>query len=694
MKHNEQQMAIIRHPYDQSLAGYAGPGSGKTAVIVQRTVDIARQLPATSYVQMLTFSNKAGKEMLDRLRRLGDLEAVAKVRCDTYHTWGLKRLKDDPEGYGLQPGFTLLSEGDTARSIRALARKNGLAKDLDEDSRRRLNPKLWLQTWSLARQAGFDVSNQANRQVLCERLAVAHGLEGDELELAWATLNSFEITKRQANSVDFDDLLFLPLVRLARDPSYQELVSRDVGHVVVDEFQDTNRIQYEIIRRWVLGRCSVTMVGDDDQSIYGWRGAEVSNMRRFQAHFQAAELRLEQNYRSTKAIVNAATGLIRNNSDRQEKTPFSKGEVGEGLSLHCYADSMQMSSAICTEIQRLIESGSKAHEVAVLYRTNRMAMLIESDLRRRGVPYHVVGGTSLFDRSEVVAVSAAIRLASNPRDVYALQNLIPYMDGVGPDSGYRIQEWLEADEQRSTHCMPADIDGLAPKRREAVSQFVAELVFEAGASATPSEFVQWVIDGPMRLLERESDDETRRRKDSFLRVLGTDIEAELAERKQSDPRARWQDVLLDAALRESRQSEAAESQVTLITVHRSKGLEFDHVIIAGMSEGLMPLEPRNMVEDDQGQHQLHHAEERRLAFVAVTRARKTCTSFHADEYRFPGSKQENLFSPSSFARELGCSVVDHRPKTSPVQDSHDLSELSAERFDDLVASMRSSFPGV
>lgn len=687
MQLNEQQALVVGHPYDRSALVIAGAGSGKTTVIVKRTVDIVAQLSPNLSVQMLTFSNKAAKEMITRLKKLG-CDDLDRVLCDTYHSWGIKRLKDDPEGFGLNEGFTLLSDTDTKRSVRALARNHGLPKDITQEDRRRLNPLAWLSTWSLARQAGYDVSNPDNYEALTQKLAAAHDLDGDEIEMAWQTLSGYEREKRSANSVDFDDLLYLPLLRLARDGNYASTINSTIGHVVIDEVQDTNRIQYEIVRRWVGGKCPVTAVGDDDQSIYGWRGAEVSNLRRFVKHFGADQLKLEQNYRSTQSIVNSSTQLIRNNQDRLDKTPFSIAATGSPLVYECCSNSRDMSELISREVIDQLDAGARPAEIAILYRTNRMAMLIEQSLRRHDIPYHVVGGMSLFDRAEVVAVTSALRLAYNPRDVYALKNLTPYIDGVGPGSGYLVQEWLEEDESRKLSILPEELPGLSKARRDALNSFVAELTFEAAASSTAAEFIDWAVHGPMKLLEREKDDQLRERRAEFLKAMSEDITQELAERRGSDSSARWQDVLLDAALREARQSEGERGQITLSTIHRAKGLEWDHVLLAGMSEGLMPLSKRNDLDDDEAGFS-HVEEERRLAFVGVTRARQTLKAYHADQYFFPGSKAEDDHMPSRFADELGMSVVDHRMKaTNYTQPEPE----SSQEDDEFLAELRLLMP--
>lgn len=661
MRLNPQQQAALDYDINASSLIVAGAGSGKTTVIAHRALRLLQELPPNQSIQMLTFSNKAAKEMGERIRRIGGTRDD-RILFDTYHSWGLKRLKDDPQGFDLDPGFSLMTDTDTKRTIAALAKAAGLPAKLSSEDKARLTPRAWLGTWSLARQAGYDVNNPANKEVLCERLANAHSLDADEVAIAWATLSGYEREKRLSNCVDFDDLLYFPLLRLARDPGYAASIAAGIGHVIIDEFQDTNRIQYEMVRRWVCGRCPVTAVGDDDQSIYGWRGAEVTNIKRFSAHFKAAELRLEQNYRSTQAIVNSATALIRHNEDRLEKTPFSTADEGVAPNLHCYDDSRAMSDAIGQQIAAWQREGVPACEVAILYRTNRMAIVLESALRQQGIPYHVVGGMSLFDRAEVVAVSSALRLGVNPRDVYAMKNVATYIDGIGPGSVYQLQEWLEADESRSLMSLAVGSDvipGLSESRLNAVKGFYRELVAQLAGSGGVREFIGWVVQGPMRLLERESNDEMRQRRKEFIDVMADDVESEVRSRQLQDPRASWQEVMLDAALREAQQSEVPGGQVTLSTVHRAKGLEWDHVIIAGMSDGLMPLTMRADIDESDAAFN-HQEEERRLAFVGVTRARKTCTAVHADRYFFPGQQEDREYPVSPYAFEMGAMITDFR----------------------------------
>jgi len=675
---NPQQQLIVSHPFSSSALVMAGAGSGKTTVIAQRALELITQLNVGQHLQMLTFSNKAAKEMKDRVARVGGRDSMDLIRFDTFHSFGLKLLKADPEGYGLIPDFSLLNDNDCKRSLRLLAKENGLPKQVEGTDRKRLNPVSWFSTWSLARQAGYDVGNPKNKVELCSRLARAHQLNEAETALAWETLSHYEEQKRSANAVDFDDLLYLPLLRVAKDEGYRQTVREGLGYVVIDEAQDTNRIQYELVRYIAQGHCGVTCVGDDDQSIYGWRGAEVSNLKRFVSHFQAAELRLEQNYRSTQAIVECAGDLIRNNQDRLAKSPFSKGELGEKPSVLVSDNHRSMADEIAGSIAQGLADGIPASEFAVLYRTNRMAMLLEQGLRRYKVPYHVVGGMSLFDRSEVVAVTSALRLASNPTDVYALKSIQPFIDGFGEASCYALCDWLSDELGVSLNELPNQIPNLPQRGLAAFKAFYEDLRSEIVFCEDAPSFVSWVIEGPMGVLEREKDDQIRERKAQHLAALGNDIQSELAERSALEPGLSWRGLMLEVALRDARQSEASKEQVTLSTVHRSKGLEWDWVYLAGFSEGLMPLDSKTELEDGDAACG-HIEEERRLAYVGLTRARQGCYLHHADTYGFPGSRDDRVYEPSRFIEEMGLEVC--RPAASEQLDtgeSFDFDEFKSE----------------
>lgn len=655
MKLNSQQQAAVDHPVDQSLLVMAGAGSGKTTVIANRVMRLLKAYSGSDKsILMVTFSNKAANEMKERVKRLGGHEGVM---FHTFHSFGLSLMRDRPDVYGLGVDFSILNETDMTRSVRHIARQKGLpaAKDMEQDDRKRLNPVKWLSTWSLARQAGYNVENKENRGALIERLKAAHNLGVEEVELAYSTLRDYESVKRNTSSVDFDDLLYMPLYQLAKNDEYRKNVQALIGSIVCDETQDSNRIQTELIRYLAQGHCAVTCVGDDDQSIYGWRGAEVTNLKRFVSYFKADQLRLEQNYRSTQAIVNSASSLIENNEARLPKKPFSTGDVGTTPSLEQYDDSYAMADALAKKLSRALEAGERPDNFAVLYRTNRMALLLEQSLRRFNVPYQVVGGLSLFDRVEVMAVTSALRLATNPRDTFALKNITPLVDGFGYASCYTLCEWIEGNDEATLYSLPEQMSGVPARAMEAIKSLMSELSVEALICDDPMEFVEWVSYGLLKVVDREKDDELRRRKEDHLVMMANDISGEVAERVEGGESINWRGVMLEVALRDVRQAESDLGSVTLSTVHRSKGLEWDKVFVAGASNGLMPMDSREEGDEEAGFN--HYEEERRIAYVGLTRARKECTFLHADKYRFMGSEEsEKIYEPSNFLEEMGVTI--------------------------------------
>jgi len=657
MQLNPQQSEIVDLPADQSCLVIAGAGSGKTAVIAQKAIKLAKLLVDGRKLQMLTFSNKAAKEMKARVQRVNGI-IPHNVLIDTFHSYGMKLIKSDPQGFGLAPEFSLLSETDVKRSLRAIAHELGLPKKIDPTDKKRLNPMNWLNTWSLKRQGGYDVRNHTkNKDVLCEALQTNHKLTESETELAWSTLIGYEDQKQNTNCLDFDDLLFLPLLRVTRDPSFLSDVRSDLGALIVDEYQDTNRIQYGLIAKVAKGHCSVTCVGDDDQSIYGWRGAEVKNLTRFQHDFDATTLRLEQNYRSTKAIVNTAHDLIKNNEGRLDKTPFSNGEDGEEPNLNSYPDHWQMVREIAEGITRLIERGVQAKEIAILYRTNRMAGLLEPALRRERISYHVVGGMSLFDRSEVSAITNAVRLARNPQDTHALKSLTQYIDSFGDASCYAVCDWLMNTPGASLYELPDEVENVPKRGLSSLRGFMGDLQSEALMCHSAIEFVDWAVSGPMAILDREKDEQIREKKEQYIKMLAHNIEDELQDRKDSGESLTWRDIAVEIALRDAGQTEGSSDQVTLSTIHRSKGLEWPHILLVGMSEGLMPLDARSDVSDEDAGYS-HMEEERRLGYVGITRAKVNCEFFHSARYAFPGSDDDKTYAPSRFLTEMGYSCTD------------------------------------
>lgn len=674
MRLNPQQDNIVNYPLEDSILVMAGAGSGKTAVIALRALRLSKLLGEGERLQMLTFSNKAATEMKSRVKRINSI-LPPNIIFDTFHSFGLKLIKLDPGAFGLTSDFTLLNDSDVKRSIRALARDAGLPKNLDSADKKRLNPMNWLSTWSLKRQAGYDVRNhEKNRSTLCDALQAAHRLSDDETLMAWSTLVGYEETKQKTNSLDFDDLLFLPLIKIARDSQFAATVRSGLGAIITDESQDTNRIQYELVSMIAKNHCAVTMVGDDDQSIYGWRGADVSNLHRFKRQFNAHDLRLEQNYRSTQAIVNIANELIQYNDGRLDKTPFSEGPIGTAPDLWTYSDSWEMAREIAESIRTRLDEGVPANEIAVLYRTNRMAILLEPALRKLGVPYHVVGGMSLFDRAEVVAVTNAIRLARNPFDTHAFKALVPYIDRFGESSADTVCQWMESTPGADLSNLPCELPGLPASRMAALKSFMGDLQSEALMSVSAKEFILWAVHGPMALLDREKDDLLREKRGHTLDLLSSNITEEVSERNSAGEKVTWRDIAVEIALRDAGQTQGGSGQITLSTIHRSKGLEWPYVLLVGMSEGLMPLDARSDISDEDAGY-CHIEEERRLGYVGITRAKILCEFYHSDRYAFPGSSEEKTYKPSRFLDEMGYSIDLKKSNTNHLDFEHSLVSL-------------------
>ena len=592
----------------------AGAGSGKTRVLTRRVAWLlAEGLARPGEVTAVTFTNKAAREMRERVEALlgGDPGGVF---LGTFHRWALELLRRHPREAGLPERFGILDADDQRALVGRIARELGL------DDRREPPRKL------LA-----AISRMTN---LGRRPADA----GGTLQAVW---ERYEEAKRRAGVVDFDDMLRLALHLLERDPAVRRRVAERCRFLLVDEFQDTNRLQMALIRRALGPERNLTAVGDEDQSIYRWRGAEVGNILEFERSFPGARVvLLERNYRSTAPILAAAGSLIAHNTRRRGKRLLAEAGDGEPVRLFVAADEREEARWVADRIQEALPRAG-GEGVAVLVRTNAQTRPFEEELTRRGVAYRVVGGLRFWQRAIVRDALAYLRLVVNPDDEMAFRRVVNVpARGIGAAT----LDVLERHAVRRGLPLPAAArelpDGLSPRARAGLERFFALLAEarERSAELAPGDLVGFVLERSGLLATTDGDDPERVARRENLRELAGAVE---------ESAARGQDLaaFLDAvALLEEGDDDTGEAPVALMTLHAAKGLEFHTVILAGLEEGLLPH--ATSVQEEGGIE-----EERRLAYVGMTRARRRLFLTAARSRFLFGSRTPR--QPSPFLLELG-----------------------------------------
>lgn len=667
-----QQAKIADHK-DGSLIVLAGAGSGKTATLIARTGSLIDKGVNPRTVLITTFSRKAATEIKNRLSaQYGTLGED--VRVDTFHGMGFRFMQDYKEHFGLTPDqqWAIFNENDQRRTI------NEIAKDLAEDADLELKDlrkdlKEGLSLWSLMKQDCKCPANMSDAIIeldkkRAEQQGVSPNAEKVTLKnrIVAQTLVKYEEQKRKEGYLDFDDLLLLPTRCLVKFPNIAVGLSTQHEYIMVDESQDTNLVQYLMMRQIGQHHNNVVMVGDDDQSIYRWRGAKVANLRRFIKDFDAPIARLEQNFRSHANIVDSASSLIKHNQKRLPKSPFSASESGEKPQLRIADTDREMAQNMVRQVEEMHAQGVPLTDIAILYRTNRMTTILEPAFKQAGIPYGVVGGMSFYERQEIQAVQACARIAFKHDDWQALKFLQPYIDGVGKKGLTDTIDRLKKDDINILSFMLHEAPQQYGKAGIRLREFVEGVYTNAykhheetpkGSYNMVKGLVQWMKDGPMKLLDREKDDVMRVRRSENLDQLIHEI----GQAKTSN----FFQYMLEAPISDYKASKEDTEHVTLSTIHRSKGLEWPHVMIAGFSEGLMPMEQRRLQgratekpksdqddDDDGGQPE----EERCLAYVAATRAMKSLTLNHAEMYHFPGSEPVCL-DVSPFVKEMNIEVT-------------------------------------
>ena len=636
----------------------AGAGSGKTRVIAHRVVHLLeRGVPARA-ILAVTFTNKAAAEMRERIAQLsGNRERSRGLTVATFHAFGVRVLREQRARLGLPERFAIFDAADQESLVKRLLRE----VKLDD---RRFDPGRVLAILSRLRTSGEA------------------GHPDDEYErIAAELLPRYELGLRTMGAVDFDDLLLLPL-RLFEEREVLEQYQQRYRYLLVDEYQDTNAAQLRLLAALAGLRRNLCVVGDDDQSIYAWRGAQVRNILGFDASFPgAAEIFLEQNYRSTGAILDAANAVIGKNPGRKPKRLWTDRGRGTNVRVVCAADDDAEARFVADEILRVAyEDKVPLREIAVLYRTNAQARPLEEALRLAGVRYRVVGGTSLFDRKEVRDLVAYLRAALNPRDDVSLLRIVNVpARGIGDQTVARAQELARARQTPVWEVLCAAPPELG-HAAERVAHFVALMKRYGGRLAGPG------FSGAARDLCEEVGlfDEARRGAQSaaaqsrrveaveaLLRQMA-ELErpptaspeaaapADAGDDHDDDPlRAGLPGFLARLALDSKDADGDPGDSVTLITLHGAKGLEWRCVFLCGLEEGLLPHSGRGF-DDASAQPSADGVanleEERRLAYVGMTRARERLTLTRASHRLRRGKLVPR--TPSRFLDDLPAELVD------------------------------------
>lgn len=677
MRFDPDQRSAIESPAPAILLA-AGAGSGKTATLIERA---ARQLEAgmdPDRLLMLTFSRKACNEMGERLdERLKEVY-VDLPNISTYHAYGYQIVRTNPEACGRRPSPSLMDEPDQKRLFREAVVEFG-----DGDSKTLSSWSAWYES---VRNIGLDPTEDRHGERI-RALIYAQSLkqaQPGEITQAMNAFRAYDKAKVRHNTLDYHDVLNLPVQAFRRDPDVWKREAERYDEIIVDEAQDTNDIQYKLIQMLgSRGQARILMVGDDDQAIYGWRGARPQNLQQFQRDFQAQVITLNNNYRSTPDIVKPAARMIENNQERMPKTPVSaRYSHNTPPALQHYRKSDRMAAQIAQQVRETIDSGQSPREIAILYRTNRMMRVLEPALVAKGIPYHVAQGVDLQRRTETQAVFAAVRLAINPNDYPALKKIATHIPGLGPK---RLEQIVEARD--AIMLETGESPGLLEMGRRIFTgamqynmldwmERLEEMLYEPPCEVGPGRWARDVKGGNFHpWLERLAEQSPRPAENLKARLQTlTDIDEAITrrgvvfEQEGMTLRQQWESVM-EMAL-STPDEEMSADVVTLSTIHKAKGLEWADVHIAGFSEELMPMAPRVVQSDpeneDEGADGIE--EERRLAYVAMTRARDRLFLHHAERVDFGYETLETRVS--RFAAESGVHVSAKRiePKPEPVPD--------------------------
>lgn len=603
---NEKQRQAVEYK-EGALLILAGAGSGKTKTLTHRIAKLILDGVGQEQILALTFTNKAAKEMRERLTAILGVKNhyLFMPWMGTFHSICVRILRVEALQVGLSEQFVIYDSADRLGLIKRVMKKLQI-------SDKQIKVKAVEAAISKAKNEGMKPEDYQ---------AEAHY---PRQQIIAKIYSIYEIERKKADAVDFDDLLLYVAELLSERADIRRKWQQQFKYILIDEYQDTNKIQYEIVKNLVDSKQNICVVGDDWQSIYSWRGADFTNILHFEKDFPGAlVIKLEQNYRSTQNILDASQALIEKNTQRTEKTLFTESGAGEAVEIDKYRDELDEAKGVATKI---MQAGRPLKDFVVLYRTNAQSQAFERVFMNYQIPYKLIGGTRFYDRKEIKDIMAYLRFVVNPADLMALTRIINVpARGIGAVSLAKI--------------LDGEVQSLQPRAAQKYADFmhlIADLRDLSRGGASTSELLEQIIQKTKYLQFLESEDplKAEERIENIQALVG-----------EASNYSKLEDFLADAALMSANDEASSDNSVSLMTLHAAKGLEFPVVFLVGLEEGVLPHARALMGESDDIE------EERRLAYVGMTRAiEKLYLSYAMSRFSF-GGREYNV--PSRFLADIG-----------------------------------------
>lgn len=618
---DRQKEAVVNT--DGPMLILAGAGSGKTKVLTTKVAYLIEEKNIDpNNILAITFTNKAAKEMKERIFKLEGNSAFY-IQISTFHSFGLKILKENCELLGYEKNFTILDSDDSLSIIKKIM------KELNIDANK-YNPKAIKNV----------ISNNKNEIIDPEKYSLYVNTDFDEIALE--VYRKYEKSLKINNAVDFDDLLILPLKLFNNNPGVLQKYQEKYKYVFIDEYQDTNEPQYILSKMISAKYKNITVVGDADQAIFTWRGANYKNILNFEKDYKNAKVvLLEENYRSTKTILNAANNVIKNNKVRKEKNLWTQNEEGSKITYYKAFDEKDESNYVVNEIKKLIEKGVNPKDICVLYRANAQSRTVEEAFLTSNISYNIVGSYAFYNRKEIKDLIAYLKLIYNNKDDVSLLRVINYPKrGIGNKAIENLAI--------KSNVLDKSLYEVIDSGKELEFKNMIEEIKKEESHLTLTELIDMVLDksGMKKSLEDEKSIE------ADIRLENLEEFKSIAKAMEINEGIVSLEELLDKLALVSDVSEQKndnEDKVTLMTMHAVKGLEYDYVFVVGVEEGLFPhsnsLESNDELE-----------EERRLCYVAITRAKKKLYLINARSRILYGKVSSNV--PSRFINEISDEYIE------------------------------------